>query len=95
MMAEYIVESNESGSIPFTSNGVRTKEEIIRCRDCKHYIPEEEWQENRGNGFYEINGEPPSCNHWGHLVREADGTLTNYRPDVDPDGFCAWAERSE
>lgn len=35
MMAEYIVKTNEDGSIPFSSSGVKTYEEIIRCRDCK------------------------------------------------------------
>ena len=94
-MAEYVGKTNENGTIPFTSSGVKTYEEIIRCVDCKNYISEETWEEVRVPGAYETVGEPPSCNHWGCLIREADGSLSTYRPDVRPDGFCAWAERDE
>lgn len=74
---------------------VGVNEEVIRCRDCKHYIPEETWQEERGIGLYETVGEPPSCKKWSCIILDEDGKSSVYRPDVRPDGFCAWAVRRD
>lgn len=57
-------------------------EEIVRCRDCEHYYPHgvPTCQRNREcvTG-YDING------YYGEWY---DGEFY-----VEPDGFCAWAER--
>lgn len=51
--------------------------EIIRCRGCKK-ADKQEWK----------------CNHFAvgywDAEQEADVII---RPDIKPNGFCAWAER--
>lgn len=69
--------------------------EVIRCCDCKHYIPEEFWQEDRGGGYFEIMCEPPSCKKWCVNIYDKDGEHQRYLFDVRPDGFCAWAEQRD
>lgn len=47
----------------------------------------------QGIGLYETVGEPPSCKKWSYIILGEDGRSSVYRPDVRPNGFCAWAER--
>lgn len=56
-----------------------TKEEIIRCRDCKHF--DDAWV---------------SCNYFicGYWDSEAKEDVL-MRQQVNPNGFCAWAEKRE
>lgn len=64
-----------------TLTGWPVREEIIRCRDCKYHA---------------TDGITSLCNHfcvgYWDMEREED-TVT--RCVVDPDDFCAWAERDE
>lgn len=53
--------------------------EIVRCRDCKHFRIEP-WDEVLAAQY----GAPP-------MICERTGDMD----DVEPDGFCAWAERKE
>lgn len=58
-------------------------EEIVRCRDCKHFTPNDEF-------WVQVDGIPllmataDSCDFWA-----------NTKCKVEPDGFCRWAERKE
>jgi len=87
-MTEYIVELNEK---QYTDLRNYRREEIVRCRDCKHlyilvrcrdckhlYIPQ--WDEMLAAEY----GAPP-------IVCERTGDMD----DVEPDGFCAWGEQKE
>lgn len=75
-MTEYILERNYD-----TKNGTFNtvkREEIVRCRDCKHYrfIDRSDiFQDDRHNDSF--------------CLRFVDGK----RMEVEPDGFCAWGER--
>lgn len=51
----------------------RRREEIVRCRDCKHYVEDPKPIDP---------GWPMMCDDSG-------------RDMLDPDGFCAWAERRD
>lgn len=70
------------------------REEIVRCRNCKH-IDYPDWD----NTLAENYGEPPafcmllSLNEWrmDGSRRVADTTFL----EVEPDGFCAWGVRRE
>lgn len=75
----------------------RQRGEIVRCRDCKHLDDSEyrRWD----SSLAECYGEPPlfcdllSLNEWrmdGNR-RVAETTFA----EVDPNGFCSWAERKE
>lgn len=52
---------------------------VVRCRDCKHLYIPQ-WDEILAAEY----GAPP-------IVCERTGDMD----DVEPDGFCAWAERKE
>lgn len=58
------------------------REEIVRCRDCKHYDPHyfDEWTV-RMTGAYPL------------FCMRPDGNGDYMRFEVEPDGFCAWGER--
>ena len=61
----------------FYNMGV-TDERIIRCRDCKHFTPNEEfWLEPPDVPFPMIGATSDSCDFWA-----------NTKCKVDPDGFC-------
>ena len=92
-MSEYIVkgaEPNETVLHTRTPNGYEewrwlpVREEIVRCRDCRHYVPEYGYSEERGFGQIEYLIEPPAC------ARSKVIEIT-----VDPNGFCAWGERRD
>ena len=75
-MSEYITETvvfnfdgEPGGDVKHASIDVTVKEEIVRCRDCKHF-----------NGWACAAS---SCSYCGEPQR------------VEPDGFCAWGERSD
>lgn len=71
-MSEYIVDVTglESGDYAIA------REEIVRCRDCKHG-----YKADLSGNWYEC--------------MKPDGNGDYARWDVEPDGFCAWGERSE
>ena len=73
-MREYIV--NRENVYPYGYQ----KEEVVRCRDCKHMHTVRNWV-----GLDE-------CQCWLHASRET-GALGKER--VEPNGFCAWGERKE
>ena len=59
----------------------RQREEVVRCRDCKHY---------ESSRWYESVIFPPLGTDIEHVCAFfADGAK------VSPDGFCAWGERRE
>lgn len=87
MMAEYIgVRSEDVYGCDINGNPVYnmylTDTEIIRCRDCKHFVGGED-------GF------PVCMRGWVVLCSYDDGISYKLRVEVDPNGFCAWAERDE
>lgn len=74
-----------------------TGEEIVRCRDCKHYTPESIDREERGFGVYEDVWEPGGCFNPERCPIDGDpfGDWHVVGIDTEPDGFCAWASRKE
>ena len=76
------------GGMPITG-------EVVRCKECKHYIPEKSWEEERAPGMYETMWEPPECKRWSFEFIDSEGKLAVYRPDVEPNGFCYQAEKDE
>ena len=59
----------------------RKREEIVRCRDCKH-----------ARVFHPLNpitGVPAGIEVW----RCEHFWNADELPEVEPDGFCAWGER--
>ena len=78
-MREYIV--NRENVWPYGYQ----KEEIIRCRDCKHFTANDEfWLEPPLVPFPMIGATCDSCDFWA-------GTKCK----VEPNGFCNWGERKE
>jgi Zn finger protein HypA/HybF involved in hydrogenase expression len=62
---------------------ITVKEEVVRCRDCKHFTADEEfWVEPPTVPFPMHVATSDSCDFWA-------GTKCK----VEPDGFCAWGER--
>lgn len=57
-----------------------TGEEIVRCRDCKHF----ETDECKCRYFIS------PCTPDGAIVDRA-----MISPNMNPDGFCAWGERKD
>lgn len=91
-MAEYVTEWGESVA-DFT-----VREEVVRCRDCKHYTPEYGYDEDRGFGLVEHMWEPGGCFNplrcstaWDNLK----GEMVPVGIVTEPDGFCAWGKRKE
>lgn len=77
-MTEYIGYKDATGE--GLCNMGLTDEEIIRCRDCEHY-------QLCNEGFC-------ICSRgWVVAYDEADGHDHKLRIEVEPDGYCAWAQR--
>lgn len=83
-MTEYIVKCKEcvriSGATMQFPEYIDMNQEIIRCRDCKHGYEVE-------GGMYDCLGKLTT--KWDYYNDEPQQNL------VEPDGFCAWAERNE
>lgn len=78
-MSEYVYYSDGT---PLASAGGEIslpRKRIVRCRDCKHFRIEP-WDEVLAAQY----GAPP-------MICERTGDMD----DVEPDGFCSWAERRE
>ena len=77
--AEYFVERFGFENVKLFGYGLTG--EIVRCRNCKHYV-DHEWitspQYGLGSDFEHV------CHFW-------HGKPTK----VEPDGFCAWGERND
>ena len=83
-MSEYIYEHKPSGcdvfGNPVSLPTLVKREEIVRCKDCKHY---------HKHKWFDIPGTPLGtdmsdvCMFFGGGVK------------VEPYGFCAWGERRE
>ena len=78
-MAEYVCELPVEDMLSFVSGTttIPVHERIVRCRDCEHFTPNEEFW--FGPILAATCG---SCDFWA-------GTKCK----VTPDGFCAWGER--
>ena len=77
-MSEYVVKVEYD-----TLNGTfsqKRREEIVRCRDCKHMHVVRQW-----TGI-----DMPEC--WLHASPES-GALGKELTELD--GFCAWGERRD
>ena len=86
-MTEYIVEESPTTyetdilGVKHSVTSYRRREEIVRCRDCKHY--------HKHKWFDIIPGTPLGsdmsdvCMFFGGGVK------------VEPGGFCKWGERRE
>ena len=79
-MSEYIVKLDG----PYAA-GYHVGEEIVRCRDCRHIHHRPDWQPDKRFKPQDL---------W---LCEADWCMgfEGDHPCVEPDGFCAWAERRE
>lgn len=94
-MPEYIIDTdhNDGCTAPELHDeavalvGKLNPKMLVRCRDCKHYEPENTWEEYRDPCFYEVCGEPPTCTLGYALLHLARYTHS--------DGYCAWGERRE
>ena len=91
-MAEYIVNVGNAdaehvkllGEQATRCFGHPVGEQIVRCRDCKHFTPNKEhWLEPPKVPFPIIGATCDTCDFW------ADGVK------VEPDGYCAWGERKD
>lgn len=77
-MSEYIITVDETragfdGNMPISA-----KQEVVRCRDCKHMHTVRSW----------LGMDVDEC--WLHAEPET-GALGKNR--TEPDGFCLWGER--
>lgn len=72
-MTEYIIDW-DTGLVIDTFSKNNLREEIVRCRDCKHYDP------------HPTDG--GVC-----FLPDGDGDFAHW--EVEPNGFCAWAERRD
>ena len=64
--------------------GIPIGEEIVRCRDCRHFTPNKEhWLEPPEVPFPIIGATCDTCDFWAGGCK------------VEPDGFCAWGERRD
>ena len=61
-------------------SGLYKREEIVRCRDCKHMHTVRSW----------LGMDVDEC--WLHADPES-GALGKNR--TEPNGFCAWGERRD
>ena len=75
-------------------NGGELREEIVRCRDCKH-LDMPDWD----NTLTMEYGEPPTfCMRLSDNEWRKDGermVVETSFLEVSPDDFCAWGERRE
>ena len=87
-MSEHIIETEVLAGTPFVPVGGtgKLREEIVRCRDCKHgheVIWPQSW--NLPADWLDCHGELVET--WDYYN---DEEMMN---PVEPDGFCAWGER--
>jgi len=88
-MSEYIIEYDDSLEIDmFTRADLR--EEIVRCRDCKHYRIVDEVHYMDGDGWDDIP--VYGCTYLALAHARIDDDM---QEPQDPDGFCAWGEKRE
>ena len=63
-------------------SGLYKREEIVRCRDCRHAIP--------------VTSDPPWLDCTGPLVETWDWQHDEPRMNpVEPEGFCSWGKRRD
>lgn len=75
-----------------------TGEEIVRCRDCRWFTPEEKYREEVECGYFETLIDPPSCGNperCSHHYDQLTHTTVPVHVITDPDGYCAWGEPKE
>lgn len=73
-------------------------EPIVRCRDCKWFTPECEYQEELEYGVFETIVEPPDCGNPERCSHHYDSASKKTVPVhivTQPDGFCAWGKRRD
>ena len=96
-MSEYIVvgaEPNNTVLKSITKNGYEhekwlpVREEIVRCRDCKHAHPVF-WSERDDVPSDWVDCTGPLVETWDYYDDEPKDN------PVRPDGFCAWGERRD
>lgn len=95
-MTEYIYGFEPCEKIPEMK--MVQREEIVRCRDCRWFTPEEEYREEVECGYFETLIDPPSCGNperCSHHYDQLTHTTVPVHVITDPDGFCAWGERKE
>lgn len=80
-MSEHIIETEICAGTPFVPIGGagKLREEIVRCRDCKHMHTVKDW-------CWGVDVD--EC--WLHADHES-GALG--KEPTEPNGFCAWGER--
>ena len=78
-MSEYIITCDKETAL-WIANDVDSMKPIVRCRGCKHGYEVE-------GGMYDCLGKLTT--KWDYYNDEPQQNL------VEPDGFCAWAERKE
>ena len=71
------------------------KEPVVRCRDCRWYTPEFEYEEERGFGCHEKCLEPGCCLNPARCCTDVDqdGRRITVGITTEPDGYCKWGER--
>lgn len=77
---------------------IERREEIVRCRDCRWFTPEYEYQEEREYGVFETFIEPSDCGNPERCCKTYDSMSRKVVPVhivTEPDGFCAWGERED
>ena len=79
-MTEYIV---DIGFMSQPDLGVSIREEIVRCRDCKHFSEDRRDTSIGWVGVFVCDSE-----QWS-----TSSLMPSHK--VEPDGFCAWAERRD
>ena len=88
-MSEYIVYESESVEVTdYLGDRHRVyhhekREEIVRCRDCKHAHHDPAWQPDRRFKPVDL---------WSCHAEWCEGFEGDH-PVVEPDGFCKWGER--
>lgn len=72
-----------------------TEEPVVRCRDCRWYTPEFEYEEERGFGCHEKCLEPGCCLNPARCCTDVDqdGRRITVGITTEPDGYCKWGER--
>lgn len=86
-MEEYIYEHKPSGADhmgkPVELPTLVQREEIVRCRDCKHFCED---RHDTSIGWVSV-----------FVCNSEQWSTASLMPShkVKPDGFCAWAERNE
>lgn len=95
-MSEYIVTCDEE-TASWIGNEVDSMKPVVRCRDCKWFTPEYEYQEEREYGVFETMVEPSDCGNPERCSHHYDSVSKKMVPVhivTEPDGFCAWGEKA-